>query len=81
MHRQAHEVLPALLDALDIREPVRLLGHSDGGSIALLYAARFPERTAGAVLLAPHIVVEDLSVASIARTREVYLNTDLRGCS
>jgi pimeloyl-ACP methyl ester carboxylesterase len=78
MHRQAHEVLPALLDALGVREPVRLLGHSDGGSIALLYAARFPERTASAVLLAPHIVVEDLSVASIARTREVYLNTDLK---
>jgi pimeloyl-ACP methyl ester carboxylesterase len=78
MHRQAHEVLPALLDALGIDEPVWLFGHSDGGSIALLFAARFAQRTAGAVVLAPHIVVEDLSVQSIARTRSAYLETDLR---
>jgi pimeloyl-ACP methyl ester carboxylesterase len=78
MHRQAHEVLPALLDALRTDAPVWLFGHSDGGSIALLFAARFPERTAGTVVLAPHIVVEDLSVQSIARTRSAYLETDLR---
>ncbi|MEO6322786.1 MAG: alpha/beta fold hydrolase, partial [Polaromonas sp.] len=45
MHRQAHEVLPALLHALGVNEPVWLFGHSDGGSIALLYAARFGDRT------------------------------------
>ena len=78
MHRQAHEVLPALLDALHIEAPVWLFGHSDGGSIALLFAARFAERTAGTVVLAPHIVVEDLSVRSIAHTRGAYLETDLR---
>ena len=68
MHRQAHEVLPALLAALDIdaaHDKPWLFGHSDGGSIALLYAARFPQRVAGAIVLAPHILVEDLSVASI----------------
>jgi pimeloyl-ACP methyl ester carboxylesterase len=78
MHRQAHEVLPALLAALRVDGPVWLFGHSDGASIALLYAARFTERVVGAVVLAPHIMVEDLSVDSIARTREVYLNTDLK---
>lgn len=78
MHRQAHEVLPALLRALDVHEPVWLFGHSDGGSIALLYAAKFTRSVAGAVLLAPHIVVEDLSVESIAKAREAYQNTDLR---
>lgn len=81
MHRQAHEVLPALFDALRIDPEVQapwLLGHSDGGSIALLYAARFPQRVAGLVVLAPHIVVEDLSVDSIARAREAYLGSDLR---
>ncbi len=65
MHRQAHEVLPALLQALGIdaeRDKPWLFGHSDGGSIALLHAARFPQRVGGAVVLAPHIVVEDLSV-------------------
>lgn len=81
MHRQAYEVLPALLAALDIDPAARalwLFGHSDGGSIALLYAARFPDAPAGAVLLAPHIRVEDVSVASIAKAREAYRTTDLR---
>ena len=81
MHRQAHEVLPALLAALGVdhtRAPLWLFGHSDGGSIALLYAAAFADRVAGTVVLAPHIVVEDLSVSSIAKTREAYLKTDLR---
>ncbi len=81
MHRQAHEVLPALLLALGVdtaANPPCLLGHSDGGSIALLYAARFPNRVAGAVLLAPHIRVEDISVSSIAKTRTAYVETDLR---
>ncbi len=81
MHRQAYEVLPALFQALGINtqtEPPWLLGHSDGGSIALLYAARFPRQVAGCVLLAPHILVEDVSVASIALARKAYLETELR---
>jgi len=81
MHRQACEVLSALLLALGVdtaANPPCLLGHSDGGSIALLYAARFPERVTAAVVLAPHISVEDLSVSSIAKARTAYLETDLR---
>jgi pimeloyl-ACP methyl ester carboxylesterase len=81
MHRQAFEVLPALLAALGVdtvTRPPWLFGHSDGASIALLYAARFPDSIAGAVVLAPHIMVEDLSVASIAEARKSYLETDLR---
>ena len=78
MHRQAHEVLPAFLDAIGVKEPVWFYGHSDGGSIALLFAARFPDRTAGVIAAAPHIFVEDLTVESIERTRETYLATDLR---
>ncbi len=81
MHRQAHDVLPTLLLALGVdtaANPPCLLGHSDGGSIALLYAARFPDRVAGAIVLAPHIMVEDLSVSSIAKARTAYLDTDLR---
>jgi pimeloyl-ACP methyl ester carboxylesterase len=78
MHRQAHEVLPALLEALRIEGRPWLFGHSDGGSIALLYAARFSAQIAGAIVLAPHIMVEDLSVDSIARTRDAYETTDLR---
>jgi pimeloyl-ACP methyl ester carboxylesterase len=81
MHRQAHEVLPALLTALNIdtaAEPPWLFGHSDGGSIALLHAAAYPQRVAGAIVVAPHILVEDLSVTSIAKAREAYQQTDLR---
>ena len=77
MHRQAHEVLPALFEALGIDEAPWLFGHSDGGSIALLYAARFPERAAGLVLLAPHIFVEDVTVAHIEQAHQAYLATDL----
>ena len=77
MHRQAREVLPALLQALGVEKPW-LFGHSDGGSIALLYAAAFPDALRGAVVLAPHILVEDVSVTSIAQAREVYRTTDLR---
>ena len=82
MHRQAHEVLPALLQALGIDAAADdkpwLLGHSDGGSIALLYAAQHPQNLAGAIVLAPHIRVEDMSVRSIEKARIAYLETDWR---
>jgi pimeloyl-ACP methyl ester carboxylesterase len=78
MHRQAQEVLPALLQALGVKEKPFLLGHSDGGSIALLYAASFPDRVSGVIVLAPHIFVEEVSVTSIAATRQTYLDTDLK---
>jgi len=78
MHRQAHEVLPALLDALAVQERVWLLGHSDGGSIALLHAGHCPQRVAGVVVLAPHIFVEDISIAAIERARLEYANGNLR---
>jgi pimeloyl-ACP methyl ester carboxylesterase len=81
MHRQALEVLPALLAALGVdtaQRPVWLFGHSDGGSIALLHGALRPAHTAGLVVLAPHILVEDISVASIEQARLAYLNTDLK---
>jgi len=72
LHRQAHEVLPALLGALGIDEPAWLFGHSDGGSIALLFAARFADRTAGVIALAPHILVEDVTLAGVRRALEAY---------
>lgn len=81
LHRQAHEVLPALLAALGIdarAAPPWLFGHSDGGSIALLYAARFPEAVAGAVVMAPHYMVEAVGLAGIARARSAWLSGDLR---
>ena len=77
MHRQAHEVLPAFFEALGIDEKPWLFGHSDGGSISLLYASRFPDRVAGLVVLAPHILVEDVTVANIELARKAYLETDM----
>ena len=77
MHRQAHELLPALRRALGIAEPPWLFGHSDGASIALLHAARLPEAVAGAVVMAPHVFVEDMSVRSIQRIRKAFASTDL----
>lgn len=77
MHQQAREVLPALLKQLQIQQPW-LFGHSDGGSIALLYAAHFPQLLAGAIVLAPHIMVEDISISSIQAARIAYEEQGLR---
>lgn len=80
MHRQAHEVLPALFESLRldaIAQPLWFFGHSDGASIAMLYAARYTRQVAGLVAVAPHIVVEDISVQSIAQARDAYLQSDL----
>jgi pimeloyl-ACP methyl ester carboxylesterase len=81
MHRQAQDVLPRLFDHLGVRahaNPPWLLGHSDGGSIALIHAAAFPDAVAGVVAVAPHIFVEDVSMASIDAARDAYRATDLR---
>lgn len=79
MHQQAASALPALFKALglDKERPV-LFGHSDGGSIALLYAAFHPERVKAIAVAAPHIFVEDITVANIEKARQAYLETDLR---
>jgi pimeloyl-ACP methyl ester carboxylesterase len=78
---QTHEHLPALFKALGINTTVRepwLFGHSDGGTIALLYAAQFPDSVAGIIVLAPHIVIEQLSLDSIASAKVSYETTVLK---
>lgn len=75
MHREAREVLPELLRICDIQKPI-LLGHSDGGTIALLYAAQF--ETAACIVMAPHLFVEDISIAAIQQAREAYETGNLR---
>ena len=74
MHDEALDVLPPLLARHGIEHPI-FVGHSDGGSIALIHASEHP--VTGLVLLAPHVFVEDLSVASIAEARETFETTDL----
>jgi pimeloyl-ACP methyl ester carboxylesterase len=77
MHHEALEVLPRVLDAFDIGRPV-LFGHSDGASIALIYAGSMPHSPAALVLEAPHVFVEPVTVSSIAAIRDAYRVTDLR---
>ena len=81
LHRQALEVLPAFFEAIGFSpaaQPTVLFGHSDGGSIALLHAARFSADLAATVVVAPHLFVEDLSVLNIERARQAYEQGDLR---
>jgi pimeloyl-ACP methyl ester carboxylesterase/ribosomal protein S18 acetylase RimI-like enzyme len=75
MHEEALEVLPELLASLDLRDPI-LVGHSDGASIALIYAAH--HAVAGVVAIAPHAFVEEICLAEIRRSRDAYEQTDLR---
>jgi pimeloyl-ACP methyl ester carboxylesterase len=74
-HEEALEVLPELLAALEVSEPV-LVGHSDGASIALIHAAHHP--VSALVLLAPHVFVEDICVTAIRGTRETFETGELR---
>ena len=71
MHREAEVVLPALLQQAGFHRPV-LLGQSDGASIAIIYAAKFPDSAAALILEAPHVFVEDLTVESIRRAKATY---------
>jgi pimeloyl-ACP methyl ester carboxylesterase len=77
MHDEAARALPELLDRMAF-DRVTLVGHSDGASIAAIYAGIEPSRVAALVLAAPHVFVEDLSVQSIAAIRQSYTATPLR---
>jgi pimeloyl-ACP methyl ester carboxylesterase len=78
MHDEALAVLGRVLDAAAIRRCV-LVGHSDGASIAAIYAGGVQDfRVRGLVLLAPHYFVEDICLAAIARARAAYAVGDLR---
>jgi pimeloyl-ACP methyl ester carboxylesterase len=75
MHEEARQVLPAILGAVDADDPV-LVGHSDGASIALIYAAEHPVRAV--VAMAPHVFVEELCLDEIRGAREAYEQGGLR---
>jgi pimeloyl-ACP methyl ester carboxylesterase len=78
MHIEALDVVPKLLDSIGFRHGI-ILGHSDGASIAAIYAGGMTDhRVRGLALIAPHFVVEDISVASIAEIKQVYETTGLR---
>src|ERR1700709_481248 len=77
MHAEALDVLPKILDAIGFKRGL-LVGHSDGASIAAIYAGGVQDhRIRGLALIAPHFIVEDISVQSIAEIKVAYETTDL----
>jgi len=74
LQRQAREQLPACLDALGVPrdERIFLFGHSDGASLALLFAAAYSERVRGLVAMAPHLFVEPCTVEGLRQARQAY---------
>ena len=78
MHEEALDVLPRVLAAIGFERGI-LLGHSDGASIATIYAGSVQDhRVRGLVLMAPHFFTEDMGLAQIRRTNEDYQSGDLR---
>lgn len=76
MHDEALEVLPALIAAAGLREHA-LVGHSDGGSIALIHAGGAAQAgLIGVAVEAPHVFIEDISVASIRAAGERFRASD-----
>ena len=78
MHDEARDILPKLLDAIGFRHGF-LVGHSDGASIAAIYAGTHDDRRLdGIVLIAPHVFTEDMGIASIDAAKSAYEQGDLR---
>jgi pimeloyl-ACP methyl ester carboxylesterase len=78
MHDEALITLPQVLEVAGVRDAI-LVGHSDGGSIALIYAGSRPGiRLRGLILEAPHVFVEEISVESIAKAAINYQSGELK---
>ncbi len=77
LHDEALTVLPQVLEAFEISRPI-LVGHSDGASIALIYAGSGIGAPLALAIEAPHVFVEDVTVTRLAEVRELYPQTDLR---
>jgi pimeloyl-ACP methyl ester carboxylesterase len=78
MHEEALDVLPQVLGGIGFQRGI-LLGHSDGASIATIYAGSVQDhRVRGLVLMAPHFFTEDMGLAQIRRTNEDYQSGNLR---
>jgi len=71
LHREGEAVLPALLESLKIKHPI-LVGHSDGATISLLFAAKYPSWPKALILEAPHVFVEDITVAGLKEAKEAF---------
>jgi len=76
LHREALDALPALRAALGL-EDIILVGHSDGGSISLIHAGAGKWPVRGLMIMAPHVFVEDMTIAGIVEAKKAYETTDL----
>ena len=75
MHIEGEEMLPDFLAALGVEKPL-LVGHSDGGSIALIFAGAFPQAALGVAVMAPHEFVEAETLLGIRKARQAWNTTD-----
>ena len=86
MHEEAQQVLPRVLEAIGFRRGL-LVGHSDGASIAAIYAGSVQDhRVRGLALMAPHFFTEDMGIAEIVRAKAAFETgaacaPSLRGCT
>lgn len=77
LQRQARGLLPSYFQALGLAErPLLLFGHSDGASLALLYAAHAPGHVCGLVAMAPHLFVEPITLLGLEAARAAYEHGD-----
>jgi len=77
MHREALHTLPEVFRRLNISNPI-LIGHSDGASISLIHAGVGEWPVRALVLMAPHVFVEELTLRSIAESKDAFETTDLQ---
>ena len=76
--REALEVLPSVLERMNVDEYF-LLGHSDGASIAIIYAGSKPRlNLKGLILLSPHLATEEKCVHQIQKAASSYNSGKLR---
>ena len=78
LYNEAASVLPELLEKLGIAEPVMLFGHSDGGTISLIFSALYPDKTAAIVAESSHIFIEPVTIRGIRQAIFAYTNNGLK---
>ena len=77
VHHEALDSLPEVLNHSNVDDAI-LIGHSDGGSIALIFAAEYPEILRGIITEAAHVFVEEITLEGIREALDIYNNTDLK---
>ena len=79
MHNEAQQTFPAVLASMGVGDESPIFfGHSDGASIALIYASCFPGKVSAVIALAPHYFVEEKALTGITETGELYRVTEMK---